>query len=350
MRMKIFAVVLVALSGFACSKQGGGGFSMPPMAVEVSFVAVENVRDKLDAVGTIEAAEAVTIVSEIDAAVRSIPFREGTAIGRGDLIVQLDDDQLSGELSRAEALRAQSSDNYERVKSVVEQKAAAPQDLDAAAAALKVAEANLAVAKARLAKAHIVAPFDGVIGARRVSVGTFLRAGQAVTELANLDVMRVNFSAPERFLSRLVRGADVLVSTTAYPGTELTGSIIAIEPILDAATRNVRIVARLANPGRKLRSGMSANVSVVLGERPSAMTIPNESVFATGNQSFVFAVQPDSTVTRVALTLGTRTDRNVEVLRGLTPGMVVVRAGHQKLFEGAKVAPVTSAPDSSGKE
>lgn len=324
---------------------------MPPMPVEVSPVAVENVRDKLDVVGTIEAAEAVTIVSEIDAAVKSIPFQEGMAIRRGGLIVQLDDAQLSGELSRAEALHAQSSENYERVKSIVEQKAAAPQELDDAAAALKVAEANLAVARSRHAKARIVAPFDGVIGARRVSVGTFLRAGQTVTELANLDAIRVNFSAPERYLSRLARGAEVIVSTTAYPGYDLTGAIIAIEPILDPTTRNVRIVAKLANPGRKLRSGMSANVSAVLGERPSAMTIPNEAVFATGNQSFVYAVKPDSSVTRVALTLGTRTDQNVEVLQGLSAGMVVVRAGHQKLFEGAKVIPVNSgAPDTTRKE
>lgn len=352
MRMKMVGLVLLSLAGFACSsKQGGGGFSMPPMPVEVAPVAVEKVRDKLDVVGTIEAAEAVTIVSEIDAAVKSIPFQEGTAIRRGDLIIQLDDEQLSGELSRARALRAQSSENYERVKSIVEQKAAAPQELDDAAAALKVAEANLAIATARHAKAHIVAPFDGVIGARRVSVGAFLRAGQAVTELANLDAIRVNFSAPERYISRLTRGAEVLVSTTAYPGDELKGTIIAIEPILDAATRNVRVVARLPNPGRKLRSGMSANVSAILGERPTALTIPNESVFATGDQSFVFSVKPDSSVARVAVTLGTRTALNVEVVRGLTAGMTVVRAGHQKLFEGAKVIPVSSAPaDSARKE
>jgi membrane fusion protein (multidrug efflux system) len=342
--MKMVGCLVLALAGFACSsKQGGGGFSMPPMPVEVAPVAVENVRDKLDVVGTIEAAEAVTIVSEIDAAVKSIPFEEGAAIRRGDLIIQLDDEQLAGELSRAQALHAQSSENYERVKKIVEQKAAAPQDLDDAGAALKVAEANLAVAKARYSKAHITAPFDGVIGARRVSVGTFLRAGQTVTELANLDQIRVNFSAPERYLSRLTRGAEVVVSTTAYPGYELKGTIIAVEPILDIATRNIRCVAKLANPGRKLRSGMSANVSAILGERPKAITIPNESVFATGDQSFVFSVKPDSTVTRVPVTLGSRTALNVEVLRGLSAGMTIVRAGHQKLFEGAKVIPVNSA-------
>jgi membrane fusion protein (multidrug efflux system) len=162
----------------------------------------------------------------------------------------------------------------------------------------------------------------------------------------------VNFSAPERYLARLARGAEVVVSTTAYPGYEVKGTIIAVEPILDAATRNVRVVAKLPNPGRKFRSGMSANVAAVLGERPSAVTIPNEAVFATGDQSFVYSVKADSTVARVPVVLGTRTALSVEVLRGLSAGMTVVRAGHQKLFEGAKVMPVSSAAatDSARKE
>jgi len=322
---------------------------MPPMPVEVAPVTVQRVADKFEGVGTIEAIEAITVVAEIDAAVTALPFREGDAIRRGELIAQLDDSQLAAELARAEALRAQSQASYDRVKSVVEQQAGAPQDLDDAAAALKVAEANLAVAKARFAKTRITAPFSGIIGARKISVGTFLRTGQAITELANIDAIRVNFSAPERILSRLTRGAEVAVSTTAFQGATLIGKIIVIEPVLDAATRSAGIVARVENPGRQFRPGMSANISAVLGERLSAMTIPNESVFGSGDQSFVFVVKPDSTVARVALKLGTRLAGVVEVIEGLQPDMRVVRAGHQKLFEGAKVMPLGNQEDATSK-
>ena len=207
---------------------------------------------------------------------------------------------------------------------------------------MKVAEANLALAEARFAKTKVIAPFDGIIGSRRVSIGAFLRSGQAITDLANIDAIRVNFSAPERYISLLRKGAAVTVSTTAYPGYELKGTIIVIEPILDSATRSARIIARVENPGRKFRAGMSANVSVILSERSQALTIPNESVFASGNETFVFVVQPDSIVARVSIKLGTRSAEVVEVLQGLEPGMKVVRAGHQKLFEGAKVMPVSS--------
>jgi len=332
---------LLRLTGCGGNDAGGGGGSMPPMPVEVSPVSVGTVIDKFEGVGTIEATEAITVVGEIDAVVKALPFREGGNIRKGELIAQLDDAQLAAERARAEALRAQSKSTYDRVKTIVEQGAGAPQDLDDVAATLKVAEANLSLARARFDKTRILAPFDGIIGARRVSVGTFLRAGTTITELANIDAIRVTFSAPERFLARLNEGATVSVWTSAFAGAPLAGKIIVIEPVIDQTTRSARVVAVVQNADRKFRPGMSANVSAVLSERPNALTIPNEAVFGSGNQSFVFIVKPDSTVARVALTLGTRMSEVVEVIDGLEPGMTVVRAGHQKLFEGGKVMPLS---------
>ena len=334
------AWALMPLSGCGGNGAGGGGRSMPPMPVEVSPVTVGTVSDRFEGVGTIEATEAITVVGEIDAVVKALPFREGGSIKKGELIAQLDDAQLAAERARAEALRAQSKTTYDRVKTIVEQGAGAPQDLDDVAAALKVADANLSLARARFDKTRILAPFDGIIGARRVSVGTFLRAGQAITELANIDAIRVTFSAPERFLGRLNEGATVSVWTSAFAGAPLVGKIIVIEPVIDQTTRSARVVAVVLNEDRKFRPGMSANVSAVLSIRPNALTIPSEAVFGSGNQSFVFIVKPDSTVSRVPLTLGTRMSEVVEVIEGLQPGMTVVRAGHQKLFEGGKVTPV----------
>lgn len=338
-------VVACALLLSSCSKQveARGGFSLPPMPVEIARAKVQKVTDRFEAVGTIEANESITVVSEIDATIKSLPFQEGSFIRKGSMIAQLDDEQPAAEVARAQALEQQSHVTYDRVKSIVEQKAGTPQDLDDAAAGLKVADANLALAKARLSKTRIVSPFDGIIGARKVSAGTFLRAGQAITELANIDEIRINFSAPERFLSRLSRGATVSVSTTAYPGYELKGTIIAIEPVLDPTTRTARVIARVSNPGRKFRPGMSADIAAVLSERNNAITIPNQAVFANGDQSFVFAVKPDSTVTLTPLKLGTRMADVVEVVQGLAPGATVVQAGHQKLVEGAKVIPVNAS-------
>ena len=338
-------IILVLITGFSCSKGGGnagGGFSRPPMPVETAPVVEQPVIDKFEAVGTIEAENAITVVSEIDAAVISLPFKEGDPISKGGLIAKLDDSQLKAEKQRAEALKDQAKASYDRVKSIVDQGAGAPQDLDDAAATLKVAEANLAYAKARLAKTIITAPFNGILGSRRVSPGAFIRGGQEITDLTQIEEIRVLFSVPERYLSKLKSNSEVTVSTTAYPGYELKGKINVIEPSLDPSTRSARVIAQVKNPGGRFRAGMSANISAVLAERQNALTIPNEAVFAEGDNFFVYVVKDDSTVTRTALTLGLRLPGTVEVLSGLKPGMQVVRAGHQKLFEGAKVMPISS--------
>lgn len=351
-KVKLFSRHLLVVSIIAfltflvtnCGNQNAasGQFSMPPLPVEVAAVVKQGVSEKFDAVGTIEAIEEVTVVSEINATVVDIPFTEGSQISKGELIAQLDDSQLAAEVLSAEALYAQSLATYNRVKKVVEQKAGTPQDLDDALASLKVSEANLKLAQARLDKTRIVAPFNGMIGSRRVSVGSFVRTGDAITELANLNEIRITFSAPERFLAELKRGSEVVVYSPVYPGHEVKGRIIAIEPIIDSDTRTARIVARVQNPGQKFRPGMSANVSVILTQRPEALTIPTEAVFANGNQSLVYVVNADSTVAPAPVTLGTQLSKVVEVVGGLQEGMNIVTAGHQKLFPGAKVIPVNS--------
>lgn len=328
------------LLGAGCAKQQQGGFKPPPMPVETALVSQGAVADRFEAVGSIEAGEAIEVVAEIDAIVEALPFREGTAVAQGELLAQLDDAMLTAEMARAEALREQMRVTYERIQSVVEQGAGAPQDLDNALASLKVAEANLQVAQARLEKTRIEAPFPGIVGSRQVSPGAFLRAGQTITELARIDEIKVSFWAPERYVSSLKRGVPVRVVTTAYPGEALEGRIDVVEPILDASLRSVRIMARVKNPENKLRPGMSANVSVTLAERPQALTVPGEAVFVEGQQAFVYVLKADSTVTRTAVTLGTRLADAVEVTEGLDVGMRVVSAGHQKLYEGAKAMPM----------
>ena len=353
-RARAAARALVALLGvtFAagCQKGPGGGFSMPPMPVETAIVTPRNVADRFDAVGTIEAGEAITVVTEIDASVEALPFREGQPVAKGALLAQLDDETASAELKRAEALRDQSRVTFDRVKSLYDQKAAAPQDLDDAQASLKVAEANVQLARERLRKTRITAPFAGLVGAKRVSAGAYLRAGDAITELASLREIKVIFSAPERYLATLQRGRQVSVSTTAYPNYELHGRIDVVSPVLDPATRAAQIIARVPNPGGKFRPGMSASISVILSERAQALAVPSEAVFSEGGQTFVYVVKADSSVERTALTLGTRQADVVEVVQGLSSGARIVTAGHQKLFPGAKVIPTDAgaAPGGAG--
>jgi len=336
--------LLLLLAGCGRDGKQGGGFQRPPTPVEVVPVKVGPVVDRFTTVGTLAADEAITVTSEIDGIVEALPFVEGGHLRTGDLIARLDDAQLAAEAARAAALCDQMRATWERVKTIVDQGAGAPQDLDDATAALKVAEANVALAETRLAKTRITAPFAGLAGARRVSPGAFLRAGQEITDLAKIQRLRVTFAVPERILAAMRRGAPITVETTAFPEVVLRGSIDVIAPQLDPVTRNAAIVAKVENPDELLRPGMSATISVILQERDGAFTVPSEAVFVEGGQAFVYVVRPDSVATRTPVSLGTRLPDAVEITEGLGGGEQIVRAGHQKLYEGAKVMPVSGKP------
>jgi membrane fusion protein (multidrug efflux system) len=338
--LPVVVLVLGLLAG-SCAKPGGG-FKMPPTPVEVATVEPQSIVDRFHAVGTIDARENVKIVAEISAVARQIPFAEGQTVGVGTLIARLEDSDLRAESARAGALRDQARTNQARVKTLFDQKAASEQELDDTQSALKVADANFEVARTRLAKTRIVSPLSGVVGRRLVSPGSYLTVGQQITEVAAIDEMKITFSSPERYLSQLRRGASVQIVTTAYPSDVFSGTISVVDPLIDPVTRTVQVVARIPNRGRKLRPGMSADVTATLGERPQALIVPDEAVFGEGDQNFVYVVKPDSTVTRQVVTLGTRDSSRAEILSGVHAGDRVVRAGYQKLFEGAHVMPVAA--------
>lgn len=345
---KILILTLVASTLIGCSQQQGGGFEPPPTPVELADVQTVTVTDKFEAVGTVAAGEAITVVSEVDAVVTALPFIEGKEIDSGGLIALMDDQQIKAAFQSAEATRDQAQSAYDRAKSMLSAGAVSKQAMDDATANLKVAEAAYEQARVRLSKCQIRAPFSGVIGPRLVSPGAFLRSGFSlatpITTLTQISRLKVMFTAPEKIYPRLTRGSEITVTTPAYPDAKLIGKIDVIDPIVDSLTRSVRVIARVSNPDRKFRPGMSATVSAVLGERPNSLTIPDEAVFAEGNQAFVFEVQPDNSVMRKPVILGSREAGTVEVVSGLTSGAKVVRAGHQKLYDGAKVMPAGAPP------
>jgi membrane fusion protein (multidrug efflux system) len=245
--------------------------------------------------------------------------------------------------------QAHARTNHERVKQIFDQQAASQQELDDAAAALKVADANAAVARTRLEKTRIRSPLTGVAGRRLVSPGTYLAVGTEITQVASIGRVKVGFSAPERYVGQLRRRAAVTVTSSAYPGQEFEGDIGVVDPILDATSHTVQMVAHIRNRSGQLRPGMSADVTASLGERDQALTVPDEAIFSEGDQSFVYVVKADSTVTRQAVVLGSRDSTKAEVRQGLKAGDRVVKAGYQKLYEGAKVMPVGSgAPGGEG--
>ncbi|HEY2953780.1 MAG TPA: efflux RND transporter periplasmic adaptor subunit [Candidatus Eisenbacteria bacterium] len=315
---------------------------MPPTPVEVAEVQPRTVRDQFRAVGNIESDANVELVSELAARVVALPFTEGQAADSGALIARLDDREFRAEAERTQAQQDQAQSNYDRAKKLADDNLLSPQELEDSRTALRVAEAVAALARARFDKTRILAPFTGLVGVRRVAAGAYLREGAVITDLTRVDEMKVTFTAPERFAKELKPGVAVEIETPAFRGERFIGRLSVVDPLVDPNTRTLRLVARIPNQGRRLRPGMSADVYVTLAERSQALSVPDEAVFAEGNQNFVYVVKADSTVTRAAVELGTRDSMQVEVVKGLSPGVRVIRAGHQKVYEGARVMPIPS--------
>ncbi len=320
--------------------KGGGGFQMPPMPVEVASVQPERVRQQFRALASVEADESIEVTSQVSGVVKSLPFMEGQRVGAGALLARLDDSEELAAAQRGTAEREQAEANAGRAEKLAEQQVISQAELDAVRAQLKVAQANEAEALAKFEKTRIRAPWPGIVGRRRVSPGAYLRPGDVITEVARVGEVKVRFAAPERYATDLKRGVDVEATTPAFPDGLFKGKVSVVDPIVDPETRTIQIVARLPNPQGKLKPGMSANVSVTLSERPAALVVPDEAIFAEGSQHFVYVVRPDSTVARTAIQTGLRDSARVEVVAGLTAGQQVVSAGHQKLFDGARVMPI----------
>ena len=341
-------VILASLFSVAgCAKKGagpGGGFQMPPMPVEVAEVAAQSMSDEFRALGSLEALQEAEVVAEVPGRVLALPFPEGRSVDSGAVLARLDDRELRAQRDRAAAALTLARSEAKRVEDLFAQEVVSPRERDEARASLEVAEAEAQLQQTRFERTVVRAPFSGVAGRRLTSPGAYLRLNDRIVRLARLDRLRAHFPVPERYASVLRAGAEASVAVTAWPGQEFPARVTVVEPSIDPESRTFMAVAEVKNVGGRLRSGMSADVIVRFSARDGALTVPDEAVIAEGDQAFVYRVGADSTVARVPVTLGAREAARVEVATGLAAGDRVVRAGHQKIFPGAKVLPVTSTP------
>ncbi|HYD98559.1 MAG TPA: efflux RND transporter periplasmic adaptor subunit [Alphaproteobacteria bacterium] len=324
---------------------GGGrgpGGQRPPAPVEVAPVKRMAVTEELSAVGTLLANESVTLQPEISGRIARILFEEGTRVEAGAPLVRLDDTMLRAELLQAQARLNLSEANFSRADALARSGSGTARTRDEAVTGRETARADVALAQARLEKTVINAPFAGIVGLRTVSVGDYVTPQDTLVNLESIDPLKVDFRAPEIYLSRLRRDQPIAVTVDAYPGQVFTGQIYAIDPLVDAEGRAVRLRARIPNPAEALRPGLFARVTVTTESRENALVIPEAAVFAQGQDKFVYRVA-EGKAALVKVVLGQRRAGDVEVVEGLAEGESVVLAGHARLRDGAAVDVVAPA-------
>lgn len=315
----------------------------PPQAVRVEAVKVTvgTARQTVLAVGTFRSNESIMVRPELTSRIKEFNFNEGQKVAKGQVLVRLDAALDEAMLAQVEAALQLSKANYERAISLVQRQAGTEKAVDEARAALRRDEAAVQLAKVRVEKYTLTAPFDGVVGLRRVSVGSYLVAGADVVNLEQIDPLKVDFRIPESFLPALRVGQPIAVTVDAFAGREFAGKVYAIDPLVDEAGRSIVIRAIVGNPQDTLRPGVFGRVAVTLSTRENAMFVPEQAIVPVGERVQVYRIVDGKSVPTFVRT-GQREKGQVEILEGLKPDDMVITAGHLKLPRPG--IPVTIVP------
>ena len=331
----------------AADKGAGMAGGPPPMPVEVALVTQGTVNTDISAVGTLQANESVIIRPQISGRIETIHFDEGQTVKKGERLFSLDASEYRAQLAEAEATVKLAKLKFDRSKDLLKKNLSSQQQYDEDAAKLDEANAQLALYKDRLAKTVIRAPFSGILGLRKVSPGDVVQSGQELVNLEDIHLLKLDFRAPEIYLSDLKTGLEVTVVTRAFPNDIFTGKVFAIAPRVDEASRSILLRAHVANDESKLRPGIFAKVELRLASRENALLIPEEALWPVGKDMFVFRVV-DGKAMMSKITVGKRLQGQVEVTEGLSKDDTVVTAGQMKLRNQAPVMPVNQ-PAAAGE-
>lgn len=321
---------------------------MPPEVVTVTSARQQTWESLLTAVGSLEAVQGVTITAELTGKVTAIAFEAGAQIKAGELLVQQDISAETAQLRSAEAAAALARINFERSKKMLASKVVAEANLDNADAQLKQALAQADTIRATIAKKTIRAPFSGRLGIRLVNIGQIIKEGEPIVSLQALDPIFVNFLLPQQQLPLIKPGYAVRITSDGLPaGQVMNGRITAINPDVEAASRNIRVQATVANGDELLRPGMFANVAVVLPENQPVLAVPATAILYAPYSDSVFLVeeakpeqgggQGGKVVRQQFIRLGEKRGDFVAVTSGLSPEQTVVSTGVFKLRNGQSV-------------
>jgi membrane fusion protein, multidrug efflux system len=321
-----------AAAGTSAAKAPPAGPALRVMAITVEAILME---EKVVATGTLRADEGVELQAEVNGKIVSINFKEGTRVRRGDLLVKLNDADLHAQLTRAVFRRDLAELKERRYFELNKGGNVRQEDYDGSLNELNVQRAEVALIEAQIAKTEIRAPFDGVVGLRFVSEGTFVTPSTRIATLQSVEQVKVDFAVSEKYMNRITLGRPVSFSV-AGGEQRFEGAIYAIDPRIELSTRTVLVRARGHNPQGRLLPGAFANVEFSVADIADAILIPPVAVISGVSEKNVFVFESGKAVRRAVQT-GHRTETSVQITSGLKPGDRVITSGIQQLRSGAAV-------------
>jgi multidrug efflux system membrane fusion protein len=343
----------------AAGKKGGRGPANTPV---VAIHAKQgNIGVYVTGLGAITPINTITIKSRVDGQLISVHFKEGDEVKQGDPLIDIDPhpyqavvEQTEGQLQRDEALLANARVDQTRYTTLLAQDAIPEQQLATQQALVKQYEGTvkndqglLDAAKVNLGYTHIVAPISGVVGLRLVDPGNIVHASDAngMLVLTQLQPISVIFTVAEDQLAPIVQKvrAGQKLAVDAYD-RELknkiaTGYLATLDNEIDQTTGTLKLRAIFPNDNRALFPNQFVNARLLLQEKTGATLLQSAAIQRNAQNTYVYLIKPDQTVTIRNVTTGTTEAAQTEITSGLAPNDLVVMTGVDKLEEGSKVTP-----------
>ena len=308
-----------------------------PQVVQATKAKQDNWQDKIEATGSLSANQGVVVSPETSGMVTEILFKSGDYVEKGSELIQLDPSIEQAALDSALSQIPLDKSQYQRALDLYKKNVGSKQDLDTAEANLAQAQANAAKAKAELALKSIEAPFSGQLGLRKVDVGDFLNAGTPIVSLEEIDLMRVEFSVPQRYVPQIKFGQKVVMTSDSYPGRTFTGTVYATDSTLDTNTRSIGIWAKIPNGDRSLTPGSFVNVTLYVGEPKDVIVVPEQAIVYNDVSDFIYVVENGKAVKEDVKV--TQTEGRWVSVTGIKPNDTIIVSGQNKLIDGIDVKP-----------
>lgn len=308
-----------------------------PLNVNALVLKYETLDDVIRGIGRLLPDEEVDLSFETSGKITKIYFKEGTYVRKGDLLAKVNDAPLQAELKKLEAQIPLAQDRVFRQKSLLAKDAVSQEAYESVNTELAKLEADIQLVKARIDQTELRAPFDGNIGLRQVSEGTYASPSTVLARLTKTSPLKIQFSIPEKQANILKVGTPFKFRLDDGASNQYTASVYAIEPNLDGETLTMEVRALYPNQGGILPPGRSVQIEIKVQEIQNTIVVPSLSVIAEMGRDVAY-VYKDGRAQQVTLRKGMRTASAIQVLEGLNVGDTLLVTGVMQLRDGLLVA------------
>lgn len=303
------------------------------VSVKVSQVTESKIHTVLEFIGTAVSNESVDITSSVAQKVTEINFSDCDFVKKGDVLVRQNIDKQKTVKKQAEINLHEQQRELARITALKKRKVIADKEFDLQNTRVQDAQAKLAEVEEEIRERTIVAPFDGMLGIRKVSVGALLSPGTVITTIDDIKKIKVDFSVPEKYLSLISTGCKIEVTSIALPGKKFVGTVQAVSPRISSTSRSISVRGIIENNDYLLRSGMMLNVTIEMQDR-NAIQVQESAILNVGEKHYVYVVDSQNKAKQREIEIGERRDHLVEVTKGLTSSDRVIIDGVVKISDG----------------